>query len=376
MLKHTISPAECEAQWKDIKRLCSIKPLGRRDWRSDVGYGLMDIYLDAAGLPLDYCPDANLMHGMFLGMTDYWYLHSEANFHSVPVLIVHNEFDRVHLQKVLGPVKRVLVVAHPIHYIIAHYQSEQQPEPLGSVFFFPHSLGQPIPLVPIDYVLKKLNNLPQKYHPIDVCLHVADVDDALISKIHSFGLGVVSCGHRHDPLFLHRLYWLCRRRKYSINSNASTQLWLSALVGCEIVLWKDIPTVFMIPANDSWDFFLPIRENYWPLLDALYQDSIDQVIVKKLILESTGINYYKSPNELTKIFLRAHELYSKWRKVNGRLIFPPKYWSLIEPLYRYYNMYRSALTNRLSGNRGKWSIVESNPSLLLMKYSRAEALEN
>jgi hypothetical protein len=371
MLRDNITLAQCETEWKDIEGLCRRQPLGKRDWRSDVGYGLMDIYLDVAGLPRDYCPDANVMHGLFLGMTDQWYRQSEANFRSVPILIVHNEPDREHIQRVLGPAKKVLVAPHPFHYIIQHYESEEKPERSGSVFFFPHSLGQPIPLIPVDYTMQKLSDLPIEYHPIDICLHVADVNKTIISKIKSYGFGLVSCGHRHDPRFLHRFYWICQRRRYAINTDTSTQLWLSTLAGCDTVLLQDIPTIFMMPASSPWDYFEAARENYWPLLDALATQPIDQAQIKKLVGINTGIDHWKSADQLVQIFAEAHTLYLNWKTEDGCLVLPPSYWHFIEPVLHKYRAYRNAFTNLLSGNRGRWTIVERDQPLLLMKYRRA-----
>ena len=371
MFRDSLSLAQCEEDWSDIQNLCNERGIGRRDWRSDVGYGLMDVYLDAAGLQSDYCPDANVMHGLFLGMTDQWYLQSEANFRSVPVLIVHNEPDREHLQRVLGPAKKVVILPHPFHYLIQSYQSVKKPERTGSVFFFPHSLGQTIPLVPVDYTLQKLCDLPAEYHPIDICLHVADVGEVLIAKVKSYGFGLVGCGHRHDPRFLHRFYWLCQRRKYAINTDASTQLWLSALAGCDIVLLRGIPTVFMVPASDPWDYFEAARENYWPLLDALESQPIDQTLIRKLVGVNTGLEYWKSSEQLAQLFTEANNLYFSWRNQDGRLVLPSRYWNFIEPLLRKFRAYSQSLGNHFSSNRGRWTIVNPDQPRLLMRYKRA-----
>ena len=106
----------CCDDWCDVIQLAH-RPPPKRDWRSDTGYGLMDIYVEAAGLPADFQPHINILNGQMIAVSDRWYRTSEAGFRSVPGIFVHNKPDRVHLERVLGGKKHVLLAPQPFRYV-------------------------------------------------------------------------------------------------------------------------------------------------------------------------------------------------------------------------------------------------------------------
>lgn len=376
VLRTTMTLEACLDDWADVLHLLH-RPPPTRDWRSDTGYGLMDIYVEAAGLPADYRPHINIIHALMIGKADHWYHTSEAGFRSVPAIFVHNEPDRIHLERVLGSKKRILIAPHPFHYVVQNYATaatELKRE--GSVFFMPHTNGQPWPCVPVGYVLQHLRELPEEYHPVDICLHPNDVTEELVSTFQAHKFGVVTAGHRHDPLFLHRFFWLCRRRHYSITVDYGTQVWLSSLAGCEIHILRDCPNMRWIPANNSLEEWVTPRSHYWPLLDALGSIVTDQAQVKGLIRRLTGGDQWRSARELRTSFQNAEGWYKDWRGPGGQFGIPARYWTPIEPLLRKARSMRIALLNRLSGRRGRWQPVCEDLDMKLIAYERAMSAGN
>ncbi len=371
ILRTTMTLEACRDDWADVLYLSSCPPL-TRDWRSDTGYGLMDIYVEAAGLPADYRPNINTIHALMIGKADRWYHTSEAGFRSVPAIFVHNEPDRVHLERVLGGRKRILIAPHPFHYVVRHYETEATGlKREGSVFFMPHTSGQPWPRIPVGYVSQRLQELPEEYHPVDICLHPNDVAEKLVSTFQAHGFGVVTAGHRHDPLFLHRFFWLCRRRHYAITIDHGTQVWLSSLAGCAIHMLRNFPDMLWIPANNSLEHWVTPRSHYWPLLDALGSIVTDQAQVKGLIQRLTGGDQWRSAEELRTSFQNAEAWYKDWRGPDGRLRMPACYWTPIEPFLRKARSMHIFLLNRLSGRRGRWQPVCEDLDTKLIAYERA-----
>ncbi len=371
LLRTSISLAQCCEEWVNILDLVR-RPPPKRDWRSDTGYGLMDIYVEAAGLPTGYRPHINTLHAMFIGMADHWYKTSEAGFRSVPAIFVHNEPDRANLERVLGGWKHVLVAPHPFHYIVRHHETAAAKlKPEGSVFFLPHTLGQPQPRIPLGLTIKRLQALPADYAPIDVCLHSNDVSESMIATFQSHGFNVVTAGNRHDPAFLHRFFWLSRRRHYAIMVDHGTQLWLASMAGCEILILRDIPDMIWAPANNSFDWMVAPREHYWALLDELNSSEIDQERLRSLIWGLTSGDRWLDAVALRDLFKCAEQWYASWLGADRRLRFPSRYWSLIEPEVRRYRSLRVAVINRLSGRRGRWQPMSIDLQAKLIAYERA-----
>ncbi len=375
MLHTAITLAQCRQDWSDPLALIH-RPQPKRDWRSDTGYGLMDIYLQAAGLPAGYRPHINILHAMFIGMADHWYRTSEAGFRSVPAIFVHNQGDQEHLQRVLDGWKHVLIAPHPFHYIVRHL--EPAPGELsreGGVFFLPHTLGQPRARIPLNLIVKRLQELQADSGPIDVCVHANDISESLIDAFHHQGFNVVTAGNRHDPLFLQRFYWLCRRRRVAIMADEGTQLWLSSMAGCEIALLRDIPDMLWVPANNSFDWMVAPRKHYWPLVDLLDSPVIDQECLRALIERLTGKDHWCDPEVLRGLFERAEHWYAEWGGADGCFKVPCRYWVALEPAIRRYRAIRTAAANRLSGRRGRWQPMCMNMQRKLIAYERASVRE-
>ncbi len=368
LLRTSLSLEQCLADWKDIAALCQSRPVRKRDWRTDTGYGLVDIYIDAAGLPADYRAHLNVLHGTFTCMADYWYRTSEAGFRSVPATLVHNDGDREHLERILGAERRFLVAPHPYHYVMRNYQAAEAPAPAGSVFFFPHSVGGPRPRAPVSLLLKTLRSLPAEYWPIDVCVHPLDVARAEIANFAREGFAMVCAGQRHDPLFLHRFYWMCRRRRFALSVDEGTQVLLASLTGLSVKMLSGIPDVLWLPANASLCWGTAPMEHYWKLYAQLYGGDIDQDAMRREVFRLTGGDRWLSGPELREYFIEAERWYRSWKRPDGRLSVSPQVWSVLEPFVFAGRGLRAAMLNRLSGRRGYWQPHFTDTPWRLLQY--------
>ena len=353
ILRNSISLEQCLVDWQDISALCQRRRARKSDWRTDTGYGLIDIYIDAAGLPAEYRAHVNILHGTFTCVADHWFRTSEASFRSVPATFVHNDSDREHLTRVVGPHRRFLVAPHPYHYVMRNYQATEVPPRAGSVFFFPHSTVGLRPRVPIPLVINSLRSLPAEYWPIDICIHFADIERIGAAVFEREGFSLVTAGQRHDPLFLHRFYWICRRRRFALSVDDGTHVLLASLTGLSVQILGGIPDVSWMHANNSLDWITAPLAYYRKLYTLLHSGDIDQAELHKEVYQLTGGDRWVSGSKLQECFLEAEHWYRSWKRADGRLSLSPQVWSVLEPIRIIARGWRAAALNRLSGRRGR-----------------------
>ena len=268
--------------------------------------------------------------------------------------------------------KTFILAAHPYHYILNHYEPRTHIERTGSVFFLPHTLGPGIPRVSISHVIRELQRLPPEWHPIDVCLHPEDAKNASMCNALSLaGLNIVCCGNRHDKVFLHRFYWMCRRRKFSLCVDLSTHVLLSALTGLDIKVLRSIPTMFFDWAiNTQWYVQVP-DPAYWPLFDEFYSTEPNQTEILRASEFITGGDSCLDRATLRACYEEARALSTKWRGPNGHVRLPCHLWSYVEPGKLKLTSIANALRNRASGNRGKTHPVSLDIWWELIRYERS-----
>lgn len=104
----------------------------------------------------------------------------------------------------------------------------------GSVYFPPHSTHHIKSNVNNLLIIDKLNNLPEKFHPISVCMYWKDVQNGNHKIYLDNGFQVISAGHIYDKMFYYRLYDILRRFNYSLGSSFGSFVFHSARSGSKV----------------------------------------------------------------------------------------------------------------------------------------------
>ena len=344
ILSNSINLKDCENFWSNLENL-SDKYDYPSDWASDTGYGSIDIYKDYAGLEEKYKPKVNVIHGLFMGMKKKWWIQSEAGFKALPSMIVHYETSRVFLNKLFNNKKKFYAIQHPYHIILKNYKEFKLDPKGGSVFFLPHSIGYGEIFSP-SYLLRYLKNLSDKYYPIKICVHPADINKEFLKLFQTSKFEIVCCGKRYDPLFLHRFFWLTNGIKYCLSVDFATQVFLSSVSGLEIIpLNNKIPMMNWRHGNQAIYFDKP-DEEYWDILEAFFTNQIDQNSFKDKCNFVTGKHLNLNSKDVLEIFKNSEKQYFsfKWDSLKY------KFWSIFEPYQIKFRSYFKAIQNRLSGN--------------------------
>lgn len=166
-----------------------------------------------------------------------------------------------------------------------------------------------------DYA-EKLLSLPQICQPVYICLYYQDILRDIHKNYQSQGLSIVTCGHRHDPLFMLRLHDLCQNFQYSTSNEIGTHLFASVISGCNFFYTSSSPISFegAIQGRDLKSLGLGgytsrarrIRDKSFLLFSKL----TDRITIEGLEFarDMLGEKHFKSRNELISLVIRAEFL--------------------------------------------------------------------
>ena len=78
---------------------------------------------------------------------------------------------------------------------------------------------------------KVLSRLPEKYHPVKICLHYYDMVKGIDKEFQSLGYNVVSAGEPWNPEFIERFYSILKEAKYALSNTMGSQAYYATDLG-------------------------------------------------------------------------------------------------------------------------------------------------
>jgi hypothetical protein len=112
---------------------------------------------------------------------------------------------------------------------------EQSPDARGTLAFPAHSTH----LNELEFDWKsyalELRALPDRFHPITVCLYWKEVLEGIHLIMLDAGFEVATAGHMFDPQFTHNLYHLLRRHRYAAGNSLGSHLAIAVEMGIPYV---------------------------------------------------------------------------------------------------------------------------------------------
>jgi hypothetical protein len=194
-------------------------------------YGQASVLKQYVGLPNWYSLKSILQHGIVYN--DFlWEAEAKA---ALPVFLAPTK-DRAELFK-----RKVGKPSFPIGfgflYAKAIFQQKYEHAKnlnyrSGTVVFPSHSSHHITSVFDIEMFAESLSILPERFRPIVVCIYWKDF---LLNRHIEYikrGFKVVTAGHIYDPMFLFRLYDICRQFKYATSNDIGTHLFASVKSGC------------------------------------------------------------------------------------------------------------------------------------------------
>jgi len=137
---------------------------------------------------------------------------NEAN-PTYPLYLTWNEEKCLKLRK-----KHNVKSIHVQHPWIAYRRkkfSERNPDAMGTIIFWPHSSAHLNVSLNLEKAKAILDEVPDKYKPVSICLSAYDIQIGLVEKIRSIGFPIYTVGNVHDQRFVDRFYHLVNKFKFA-----------------------------------------------------------------------------------------------------------------------------------------------------------------
>ncbi len=166
----------------------------------------------------------------------------------------------------------------------------------------------------LNYI-NDLNNLPEPFQPVSICLHMHDINKGLHKKFLAAGFPVYTAGHASDYNFIERFYSIIKQFKYATSNTFGSYVFYCVELG--------IP--FSITGNkqkliNKSDPNIPIGE-YDPLKECEHYSNAEKVF--------QGINLEISPIQREYVDFHLGLKYSISRKKMALVL----YWALIKYIF-------------------------------------------
>lgn len=123
-----------------------------------------------------------------------------------------------------------------VHYRNMH-QIEQDEDAKGTLVFPSHSSPYAYAVFDYEAYAEALLNLPEKYHPIHVCVYWMDILLGQHEPFVKHNIPVYTCGHLGDAKFAHNFYNLIKRYKYLSSNHVGSYAVYSLEMGIPFILY-------------------------------------------------------------------------------------------------------------------------------------------
>lgn len=99
-----------------------------------------------------------------------------------------------------------------------NHKIERAKDATGTIVFPTHTTDAWDDEFNQDKYIQDLKNLPEKFHPVSICIHKHDVDKGLHEVYLKAGFKVYTAGHYADERYIDRFYEILRNFKYSTSN--------------------------------------------------------------------------------------------------------------------------------------------------------------
>lgn len=231
-----------------------------------------------------------------------WYIvdkPSKVDIESLsPVLLMFNRRQKETWEK--NYKKPAVVIGAPyIHYRRCK-NIKQSPDASGTIAFPQHSAAHYDVIFDIDNYCRKLNQLPDEFKPITICLHVHDVRRGRIALYEEKGFKVITAGPRETIEFAKKFYDILSNFKYSTSNIVGSHTMYSIEMGIPFFLCGEPGYYAGRPEEPKSKIGLK-AETLFNNLPENVKITSEQ---KQFIENEAGINDCINPDELRKFLLK------------------------------------------------------------------------
>lgn len=112
---------------------------------------------------------------------------------------------------------------------------------VGTLFFVAHSTPSIDAYKPVEVYDREIRALPERYHPVTVCLHIHDVSKGVGEQFAALGYPVVTAGDSLDQRFTERFYLILSNYKYVVSDLFGSYALYATEMGIPFGLYGMVP---------------------------------------------------------------------------------------------------------------------------------------
>ena len=166
-----------------------------------------------------------------------------------------------------------------------------------------------------------MNDLPQRFQPVTICLHHCDVEDGKHLEYIEKGFNVVSAGHKFDKKFVNRFYEILSNHKHATSNAFGSHVPYSIEMGLTFFILKNEiriknlgdKSINLIEGSiDEYTHANRIMNKYEQAIKLFSEVRTEITAEQKVFSEEVlGIHDAISPKKLNRILWREYFIY-KW----------------------------------------------------------------
>lgn len=237
-----------------------------------------------------------------------------------------------HTKYANGQGRRVLLVKHPwMDYRRAKGYHRDAEQCAGTIVFFMHGT----PNVEWtghddDAYFAGLKSLPEKFHPIVLCLHMHDINAGFHRKLRRHGFEITTAGNTSNAYFVDEFYRVVRGFRYATAKAWGSYVPYCVEMGTPFFFFGSVPT--LINKSDrnfelgaAPEFFGDEHRALMLQAKELFARPVDSVTPEQLsfVKKHLGFDSKVSPGELKAVlWAEFFHHWKQWYKI-------PRYWVIV-----------------------------------------------
>src|SRR5690606_10882803 len=216
----------------------------------------------------------------------------------LPFMLVFSKRHQLAWEKISK--KPCFIIPHPFYLYRTREKIQLRDDRSGSLFFLSHSTFSKETDINFVQIINQLENLPEEFKPVTVCLHFVDVLKDKHLLFEKAGFECVTAGHMFNKDFISNFYEILIRFKYSLSNDVGSHTFYSIELGIPFSLVCDSARISITEAEEL--------ENALLKKSLAFQGRIEEMIVRN------KLNYQIIP-QIKEIVLQEMGIYEGISKV-------------------------------------------------------------
>lgn len=290
---------------KYLEEICSDKNIYERKsrvvyWPSEVysmGYWLRKYANYSEMLPL-HC---YMTHGIYFDIKDIPKL--ELDNDSNIMFCFSDKYKRI-FEK--NSKKKCYKILSPFVYCRKYNGIKKNENGVGTIFFPAHTTPNTDIIIDLKKYINKIKSLPEKFHPICVCLHMHDINRGWHNVFMDNGIPVYSAGNAYSIDFAKNFYDILMNFKYASSNIICSSTFYASEMGIPFFLYgENISFYNHSDTNMKMGLIEPKKNDEYLYADNMFKDFTEMVTdeQKKYVEFNLGLHDSLHPQEIHKILI-------------------------------------------------------------------------